>query len=91
MGIFILGLLLIYSYNIYVVNNSSIPESILKNKYNSIYYHFFRENIASGTYLISYILSVNNLDNLYMKIISSGVKYDGLIDIVLSKIVDNPN
>ncbi len=46
--------------NMSVVKNSSIPESVLKKKSNSIAYHFVRENVAAKTIRVAYEESGNN-------------------------------
>jgi hypothetical protein len=48
-----------------VVTNSTIPDSTLKKKHNSIAYHRVREAVASGTLRIAKVLSkANNADLL---------------------------
>ena len=54
--------------NMSVVHNSTIPESSLKKKSNSIAYHFVRENVASGMCRIAYEPSKTNLADLLTKI-----------------------
>lgn len=51
-----------------VVNNSTIPESVLKKKSNSIAYHFVRENVAAGVIKIGYEESSSNLADMLTKI-----------------------
>ena len=47
MGVPIEGPSYIYGDNISVIYNTSRPESVLRKKYNSIYYHFVRESVAA--------------------------------------------
>ena len=46
MGVDIAGPTYIYGDNMSVIHNTSKPESVLKNKFNSICYHFVREAVA---------------------------------------------
>merc|ERR1712127_794245 len=52
-----------------VVKSTSIPESRLKKKYNSIAYHRIREAVAAGTILIYYEASESNLADLLTKVL----------------------
>jgi Reverse transcriptase (RNA-dependent DNA polymerase) len=54
MGVPIAGSTQIRADNMSVVKNSSVPESMLKKKSNSIAYHYVRERAASGAVAISY-------------------------------------
>jgi hypothetical protein len=50
-----------------VVTNSTIPDSTLKKKHNSIAYHRVREAVASGTLRIAKVLSKSNNADLLTK------------------------
>ena len=54
--------------NMSVVYNSSLPESTLRKKSNSVAYHFVRENVANGTCKIAFEPSKTNLADLLTKI-----------------------
>eukprot|EP00957_Ditylum_brightwellii_P188377 14340637-Ditylum_brightwellii.AAC.1 len=54
MGIPVIGLALIYGYNQSVLCNSSIPNSTLKKKSQSIAYHFVREGAARDEWRTAY-------------------------------------
>ena len=54
--------------NMSVVNNSSIPESTLKKKSNSIAYHYVRSKVAADIARIAYEPSESNLADMLTKI-----------------------
>jgi hypothetical protein len=68
--------------NLSVVKNSSIPESQLKKKSNSIAYHYVRERSAAGTVVISHEPTGSNLADMLTKIQSGPVR-KGLAERVL--------
>ena len=47
--------------NMSVVKNTSIPESVLKKKSNSIAYHYVRERAASGSILVRHERTDSNI------------------------------
>jgi hypothetical protein len=53
--------------NMSVVKNTSLPESVLKKKSNSIAYHYVRERAASGAVLVSYESTETNLADMLTK------------------------
>ena len=53
-----------------VVTNSTIPDSTLKKKHNSIAYHRVREAVATGTLRIAKVLSKSNNADLLTKPLS---------------------
>jgi hypothetical protein len=53
--------------NMPVIKNSSIPESVLKKKSNSIAYHYVRERAASGAIQVSYEPTESNLADMLTK------------------------
>jgi hypothetical protein len=59
----------IYVDNMSVVTNSSKPESTLKKKSNSVYYHAVREAAAMGGCLVAHIPTKQNLADLFAKIL----------------------
>jgi hypothetical protein len=53
--------------NMSVISNSSLPESMLKKKSNSIAYHYVRERAASGAIAVSYEPTQSNLADMLTK------------------------
>jgi hypothetical protein len=54
--------------NMSVVQNTTIPTSMLKKKSNSIAYHYVRENVAAGVISIAYEPSATNLADMLTKV-----------------------
>jgi fatty acid/phospholipid biosynthesis enzyme len=50
-----------------VVKNSSIPETMLRRKHNSIAYHRVQESAAAGIVCIGYVHSSTNLADMLTK------------------------
>ena len=74
MGIPVDGPTYIYGDNQSVLSNTTIPDSILKNKSQSIAYHFFREGVARDEWKTAYISTNDNESDLLTKVLPSGVK-----------------
>lgn len=72
----------IYCDNNSVVLNSSIPESKLKKKHNSVNFHFVRECVASGLALVFKVDTNENLADIFTKILDK-VKRTNLIKKIL--------
>ena len=72
-------LVFVYGYNQSALNNTTSPDSILNTKYQSIAYHFSREDTARDECLTSYINSLNNSSDSLMKTIHSGEWRDNLL------------
>ena len=68
--------------NMSVVLNTSVPESTLKKKSNSIAYHFVRENVASGMCRVAFELSKTNLADILTKI-QTGTERTRLASMIL--------
>jgi hypothetical protein len=68
--------------NMSVVNNTTMPSSVLKKKSNSIAYHYVRENVAAGVIKISYEPSATNLADMLTKT-QPGIVRKRLADMVL--------
>jgi hypothetical protein len=83
MGIPIDGPTYTYVDNMSVVNNTSVPESLLKKKSNSIAYHAVRESVAMGEMIISYILTTDNIADLMTKALPGGALRDKLVQQVM--------
>ena len=54
--------------NLSMVTNSSMPESTLKKKSNSIAYHYVRERAAAGVIQVSYEPTTSNIADMLTKI-----------------------
>jgi hypothetical protein len=54
--------------NMSVVKNTSLPDSTLKKKSNSIAYHYVRERVAAGVVDVSYVHTSCNLADMLTKI-----------------------
>lgn len=57
-----------------VVSNTTVPESVLKKKSNSIAYHFVRENVAGKVIKVGYETSQSNLADMLTKIQNGEVR-----------------
>ncbi len=57
----------IYGDNQSVLKNSSMPDSMLKKKSNSIAYNFVREGVAMKEWLLAYINTKENLADFLTK------------------------
>ena len=83
MGVPIDGATVMMVDNQAVVYNSSLPESTLKKKSNSIAYHFVRENVAAGVIRILYQQTDGNLADCLTKI-QTALKRKELIQKILT-------
>jgi hypothetical protein len=79
MGIPVEGPAYIEGDNQSVLANTTIPDSILKKKSQSIAYHLVREGSARGEWITSYINTHDNLADLLTKLLPSGVKRKGFV------------
>jgi hypothetical protein len=68
--------------NMSVVKNSSVPESVLKKKSNSIAYHFVRESVAARIVRVAYEESGNNKADMLTKL-QSGPERRRIADTIL--------
>jgi len=68
MGVPIDGPSNIMADNMSVVTNSSVPESVLKKKSNSIAYHYVREKAAAGIILVRHERTDSNIADILTKI-----------------------
>ena len=69
-----------------VLANTSIPDSTLKKKNQSIAYHFIREGAARDEWRTSYVNTHNNEADLLTKLLPSGLKRMGLVGTLLHHI-----
>jgi hypothetical protein len=66
-----------------IIHNNQRPESVLKKKSIAICYHFMRESVAMGEYLIAHVRSEDYPADLCTKVMPGGQKRDRLVDMVL--------
>jgi len=88
MGIPCEGPAYIYGDNQSVLANTTIPDSTLKKKSQSIAYHFVREGAARDEWRTSYINTHENESDLLTKVLPSGEKRKGFVRRLLHHIYD---
>ena len=96
MGIQILGPTYVYGNNqsvLYgnnqsVLYNTTIPESTLKKKSQSLCYHFVREGVARNEWRTGYIKSLDNRADLLTKPLTA-TKREHLVRSILHHIYDD--
>jgi len=86
MGIPINGSAFIYGDNQSVLANTTIPDSTLKKKSQSIAYHFVREGAARDEWRTTYVNTHDNEADLLTKQLPSGEKRKGFVRSVLHHI-----
>jgi hypothetical protein len=86
MGIPIDGPVRIYGDNQSVLANTTIPDSTLKKKSQSIAYHFVREGVARDEWRTTYVNTNDNEADLLTKQLPSGEKRKGFVRSVLHHI-----
>ena len=86
MGIPVNGPAYIRGDNKSVLANSSIPDSTLKKKSQSIVYHFIREGCARDEWRISYVESSQNISDLLTKLLPNGEKRKEFVRSILHHI-----
>ena len=64
MDINIFGLSYVYGDNVLVAHNTSRPESVLRDKSNSVCYHTVHESVAMGDSIVGHIPSNENVADL---------------------------
>ena len=79
MGIPVLGPAYILGDNQSVLSNTSIPESQLKKKSQSIAYHFIREGVARDEWRTAYVNTHLNVADLLTKLLPFGEKRRGFV------------
>ena len=89
MGIPVEGPAYVYGDNQSVLTNTSIPDSTLKKKSQSIAYHFVREGVERDEWRTTYINTHENPADLLTKPLPSGQKRHHFIRMVLHHIFDN--
>jgi hypothetical protein len=88
MGVTIDGSTYVYCDNMSVVHNTQRPESVLKKKSNTIFYHEVRESTAMGKSIIVHVPSVNNPVDICTNALPGGQKRDHLIGLLMHELVD---
>ena len=78
----------IYGDNMYVIYNTSRPESVLRKELNIICYNFVRESVAAFEFLASHTTTLKNLSDLLAKVLYSQ-KRRNLVKGVLRHIDDH--
>jgi len=86
MGIPCDGPAFVYGDNQSVLANTTIPESTLKKKCQSIAYHLIREGVARDEWRTAYVNTNENEADLLTKILPSGEKRKGFVKRVLHHI-----
>jgi hypothetical protein len=82
LGVPLIGPCYVYGGNMSVIHNTQRPESMLKNKSNSICYNVVRESAAMGKCIMTHVRSENNPGDMCTKVIPAGMKrchLDGML------------
>jgi hypothetical protein len=88
MGVAFSGPTFVYGDNMSVVHNTQWPESVLKKKSNSIFYHAVSESAAMGESIIGHVPSVDNPADICTKVVPGGQKRNHLIRLLLHDLCD---
>ena len=88
MGIPVEGPAFIYGDNQSVLANSTIPDSTLKKKSQSICYHFVREGAARDEWRTTYVNTHDNEADLLTKVLPHGEKRKGFVRCILHHVFD---
>jgi hypothetical protein len=83
MGIPCEGPSYVYGNNQSVLANTTIPDSTLKKKNQSIAYHFVREGAVRDEWRTAYVNTHENEADLLTKLLPSGDKQKGFVQRVL--------
>ena len=83
MGIPVEGNSFIFGDNKYILVNSSQPDLVLKNKSNSIAYHYVREGCAANEWRVTYVNTHLNVADLLTKPLGGGEKRRRFIKMLL--------
>ena len=89
MGILCNGTTYIEGDNQLLLANTTIPDSTLKKKNQSIAYHFVREGAASNKWRTTYVNIHENKYDLLTKLLPSGEKRKGFVQNLLHHIFIN--
>jgi hypothetical protein len=88
MGVALSGPTFVYGDNMSVVHNTQRPESVLKKKSNSIFYHAVHESAAMGESIIGHVTSVDNPADICTKAAPGGQRRNHLIRLLLRDLCD---
>lgn len=88
MGVPINGPSYIMGDNQSVLANSSIPDSTLKKKSQSIAFHFVREGAARDEWRTAYVNTHENESDLLSKVLPAGEKRRGFVNKLLHHVYD---
>jgi hypothetical protein len=88
MGVTLGGPTFVYRDNMYVVHNTQRPESVLKKKSNSMFYHAVRASAAMRESIIGHMSSVDNPADICTKVLPGGHKRNHLIHLLLHGLCD---
>jgi hypothetical protein len=88
MGMTLSGPTFVYGDNMSVVHNTQRPESVLKEKSNSICYHAVRASAAMGESIIGHVPSVENPADMCTKVVPGGHKRNHLIRLLQHELCD---
>ena len=69
-----------------VIANTNMPESMLKNKTQSIAYHFVREGCDRDEWRTAYIRNNENVANMLTKPLPSGDKHWKFVHVLLHQL-----
>ena len=89
MGISVDGPVYIYRDNQSVLANTTIPDSTLKKKSQSIVYHFVREGVARDKWRTTYINTHENPADLLTKPLPAGEKRYKFVEMLLYYIFES--
>ena len=82
MGVPLTELTYVYFDNMYVIYNTSRPESILNKKRNSICYHAVPESVASGECFTTHCKTGEDYSDMMTKVIYGQKKRDNVSHII---------
>ena len=88
MGMLVEGPVYIYGDNQSVLANTTIPDSTLKKKSQSIAYHFVHEGLAWDEWCMSYVNTHDNESNLLTKVLPNGAKCKWFVRNLIHHIYD---
>jgi hypothetical protein len=88
MGVALSGPTFVYGDSMSAVHNTQRPESVLKKKSNSIFYHAVRESAAMGESIIGCVPSIDNPSDIFTKVVPGGQKRNHLIRLLLHDLCD---
>jgi hypothetical protein len=88
MGSTLSGPIYMYWDNMSVVHNTQRPDSLLKKKSNSIFYHTVCESAVMGESIIGHVPYVDTPAEICTKVVPGGQKWNHLIRLILHDLCD---